>query len=521
MPRMFSDSEDNTSAVIDGDAAAREHAALRARNAELERQIASQRLEIEHLQWKLQDLLRRLFGPKSEKINPDQYPLLLEQFEADFTLRAASPPTTAVPVATEERPVRKGGGRRPAPEHLPIERVEIDLPEEDKSGLIRIREEITEELDYCPSRFIRRHYVRFVYADPNKAQAPRIPPLPIRVLPQASVGAGLLAHLLVSKYTDHLPLNRQEQMAARVGVDLPRQKLARWVEEAALLLRTVHEQLCARILASRYVQVDETPIKVLDPDRGGHAAQAYLWTYLSPQERAIVFDFDLSRGRENLRQFFPQDWSGVLQSDGYEVYNSFLRDKADIVHAGCMAHLRRYVIEAADGGGEDVAALIADLGALYGVEKEARERTLGDPDRAQLRAERCPEIFERLHTRFTQLRERVLPQSPLGKASHYALNHWTKLTRYAQEGFGHVLIDNNSIERGIRPTKLGSKNWVFIGHPKAGWRSAVIYSITGTCKLLNVNPHNYLEWVLPRLAAARSNAVNGVLPHDFAALNTT
>jgi transposase len=498
-----------------------EIAALRAQNVQLEQQIASQRLEIEKLQWKLQDLLRRLFGPKSEKINPDQYPLLLEQFEADFALRAAPLPAAAANIVSEDSKPRKGGGRRPAPEHLPIERVEIDLPEAEKTDLVRIREEITEEIDYRPSQFIRRHYVRFVYADPQKAHAPRVAPLPMRVLPQASVGAGLLAHLLVSKYVDHLPLNRQEQIAARVGVDLPRQKLARWVEEAALLLRTIHEQLSERILESRYVQVDETPIKVLDPDRGGHAAQAYLWTYLSPTEHAIVFDFDLSRGRANLQSFFPTDWAGVLQSDGYEVYNSFLREKPDIVHMGCMAHLRRYVIEAADGGGEDVAALIADLGALYGVEKEARERVLTDAQRAQLRAERCPAIFERLHARFTHLRQTVLPQSPLGKAATYALNHWSKVTRYAQAGFGHVLIDNNSVERGIRPTKLGSKNWLFIGHPKAGWRSAVIYSITGTCKLLKVNPHSYLEWVLPRLAAATTTTARGLLPQDFAALNTS
>ena len=414
------------STAADADTQADQVATLRAEKAQLEQQLAYQQLVIGKLESKLQDLLRRLFGPKSEKINPNQYPLLLEQIETDLALREAPSPTTAASEVSEEKKPRKGGGRRPAPEHLPIERVEIDLPEAEKAELVRIREEITEEIDYRPSQFIRRHYVRFVYADPHKAQAPRIAPLPMRVLPQAGVGAGLLAHLLVSKYVDHLPLNRQEQMAARVGVELPRQKLARWVEEAALLLRTIQEQLSERILASRYVQVDETPIKVLDPDRGGHAAQAYLWTYLSPQERAIVFDFDLSRSRANLQSFFPTDWVGVLQSDGYEVYNSFLRQMPDIVHVGCMAHLRRYVIEAADGGGEDVAALIADLGALYGVEKDARERELTQFERAQLRVERCPAIFERLHARFTHLRATALPQSPLGRASTYALNHYAE-----------------------------------------------------------------------------------------------
>jgi len=136
-----------------------------------------------------------------------------------------------------------------------------------------------------------------------------------------------------------------EQIAARVGVELSRQKLCRWVEKAALLLRTIHDRLRRQILADGYVQVDETPVKVLDPDRRGDAALAYLWTYLSPLSQAIVFDFDLSRGRRNLREFFAPEWEGVLQSDGYDAYDRILRERPRIIHAGCMAHLRRYVAE--------------------------------------------------------------------------------------------------------------------------------------------------------------------------------
>jgi transposase len=422
-------------------------------------------------------------------------------------------------MAATEKKVRKGGGRRPAPEHLPIERIEIDLPEAEKAGLVRIREEITEELDYEPSRFIRRHYVRFVYADPTKQVAPKLPRLPPRVIPQAGVGVGLMVHLLVSKYTDHIPLYRQEQIAARVGVDLSRQKLCRWVEEAALLLRTIHDRLRDSILASSYVQADETPVKVLDPDRGGHAAQAYLWTYLSPLARAIVFDFDLSRSRANLREFFPPDWQGVLQSDGYEAYESFLRDRPEIIHAGCMAHLRRYVVEALEAGVhlDIVARLLADIALLYRVETQAGQQGLSHEERAQLRQRESVPVLKRLHEQFLLLAQNELPQSSLGKAAVYALARWQTLTRYADPGMGHVLIDQNSVERGIRPTKLGAKNWLYIGHPDAGWRSAVIYSIMGTCKLLKVNPVDYLTWVLPRLAAATSGQVEGLLPHDYLA----
>ena len=323
-------------------------------------------------------------------------------------------------------------------------------------------------------------------------------------------------------YTDHLPLYRQEQIAARVGVELPRQKLCRWVEQSALLLRTIYDRLRERILASGYVQVDETPVKVLDPDRGGHAAQAYLWTYLSPLSQAIVFDFDLSRSRGNLREFFPLDWRGVLQSDGYEAYDSFLRDKPRIVHAGCMAHLRRYVVEALEAGVhlDIVARLLSDIALLYRIETEARKQALSPAARAELRQRESVPVLERLHEQFKLIAQSELPQSRLGKAAAYALARWETLTRYTEPGMGHVLIDQNSVERGIRPTKLGAKNWMYIGHPDAGWRSAVIYSITGTCKLLKINPADYLTWVLPRLAATSSGQVNGLLPQDYAATLT-
>ncbi len=500
---------------------------LRVRESEADREIRQlqtalkiERIARERAETKLQDLLRRMYGPKSERLSPDQLRLLLEPLEADEQLRQERPPVAAAQAAVKEKKTpRKGGGRRRAPEHLPIERIEIDLPETEKAGMVRIREEITEELDYQPSQFIRRHYVRFVYADPKKLAAPKMSPLPPRVIPQAGVGVGLLVHLLVSKYTDHLALYRQEQIAARVGVELPRQKLCRWVEQSALLLRTVHDRLRERILATGYVQVDETPVKVLDPDRGGHAAQAYLWTYLSPLSQAIVFDFDLSRSRGNLREFFPPDWQGVLQSDGYEAYESFLRDKPRIVHAGCMAHLRRYVVEALEAGVhlDIVAQLLSDIALLYRIETEARKQVLSYADRAEVRQRESVPILERLHEQFKLVAESELPQSRLGKAAVYALARWETLTRYAKPGMGHVLIDQNSVERGIRPTKLGAKNWMYIGHPDAGWRSAVIYSITGTCKLLKISPVDYLTWVLPRLAAATSGQIDGLLPHDYAA----
>ena len=184
-----------------------------------------------------------------------------------------------------------------------------------------------------------------------------------------------------------------------------------------------------------------------------------------------------------------------------------------------MAHLRRYVVEALEAGVhlDIVAQLLSDIALLYPIETEARKQVLSHTACAELRQRESVPILERLHEQFKRIAQSELPQSRLGKAAAYALARWETLIRYAEPGMGHVLIDQNSVERGSRPTKLGAKNWMYIGHPNAGWRSAVIYSITGTCRLLKINPTDYLTWVLPRLAAATSGQVDGLLPHNYAA----
>jgi transposase len=468
---------------------------------------------------RLDDLLRRLFGPASEKVDPQQLELAYEAVRDDETIAAVEAPEPPEPKPLPEgKSPRRGGGRRPAPQHLPVERVILDVPAAEREGCVRIREEVTEEIDYVPSRFIRRHYVRPVYARADKTTAPLIAVLPARVLPQSGVGVGLLAHVVVARYTDHLPFYRQEQIYARAGVEVARQKLSRWAEQVALLLQGLHGQLRQRILESGYCQADETPVKVLDAERPGAARDAWLWTYHAPHAQVIVFDFHESRGRDGPRAFIPEHWQGVLQTDGYELYRALCAERPRIVHAGCLAHARRKWIEATDGGGEVVAAVLADFATLYRVEAEARERKLSAAERAQLRQRRSELVLARLRQKMERARESALPQSRIGLAAHYALARWEVLTRYIQPGYGHVEIDNNPVENGIRPTALGKRNWLFIGHPDAGWKSAVLYSLLGTCKLLGVNPEHYLTWVLPQLAASTNHAAaRGLLPHDYAA----
>lgn len=487
---------------------------------ELRAELAEQKTQLEMARWEKQGLLaeisrlkRDYFGPRSEKMDPQQCQLALDCALADIDVEEAE---QVLPVAPVE-PRRQS--RRRLPRELPVKITIIDLPEDQKAGLVKIREEVTEQIERQPAQHFIHRIVRYVYAHPHKAHAPVVAPLPAQVLPQSTLGTSVIAHAVVDKYVDHLPLYRQAQIAERAGVTLEPQKLARGVEAAAHLLITVRDQLADRIRESGYVQADETPVNVLDDARPGRARPAWLWAYHGHTARATVFDFNRSRGRDSPASFFPAGWTGVLQTDGWETYASLIKDRPGVTHLACWAHARRYVRRAVEVGdtSEGVIALLADVQRLYQVEREAKDRGLNHAERGELRDSRCPMILHRLHQRLRQESLTALPKSELGKACTYALGRWTELTRYAQPGRGHVEIDNNWVENGIRPTALGRKNWLFVGHPDAGWIAGVIYSVVGTCKLLRLDPEAYLNWVLPQLAAATNHTAAGLLPHDYAA----
>jgi transposase len=488
--------------------------------ASLRTEVQIEKLGRERAEAKVKDLLRRMFGPKSEKLNAAQG-LLFEV--SGMAGQAATSVARALlkRASAAIKAVRRGGGRRPAPENLPIlDTVRIDLPEAQKANLVWMRDEISYEQDYQPSQFFRRAIVRPVYAHPKKLHGPRIAPMPPRVIAQSMVGPGFLAYMLTSKYMDHVPYYRQARIDLRAGLDISDKARVRYTEQCALLLLTVHRQLIARLLASGYVSADETMVKMLDPDRPHKARDAWLWVYLAPLAQTIVFEFSTTRSADNPQAFFPAEWQGALQCDGYSAYRSLARTRPGIVLFGCWTHARRRAVEALkSGAGESALALVKEIDELYAIEREAQERGYTTSQRGYLRYARCRPVFQRLKARFEQLKNTELPSSHLADAARYALNHWRELLRYAKPGYGHIHIDQNPIEGNIRPTKLGAKNWMHIGHPRAGWRSAVIYSIVGTCRLLKIDPQAYLTWVLPKLAAATSSTAVGLLPHDYARLH--
>lgn len=497
-----------------------EREAHAASKAELGAQLRLAWLERDAAKAKLQDLLRRYFGRTSEKLDPNQLKLAREAVEADLEIQ--TPPK---PVATPRPPREQSERRARRLEDLPVlEKVVIEPPADQRVGpdgqpLVRIREEISEEVDYQPGKLFRRQVIRPVYASPAKACAPRIAELPARVIPGGQVGPGLVAHVLLSKYADAIPLYRQQAMLERLGPAFSRQAMGEWVEHAANLFRPVHALLRSAVVSSGYVIGDETPIRVLDPSRPGAAREAWLWTFIAPGAQAVAFDFQLTRSHEPALAFL-QHYRGVFQSDGYASYSKALRllpqtTRAGIVHCHCMAHCRRGFVSALESGDERAAPFLAYIGGLYAIEREHRACAPDTRAAARSRDSSAWLVPMELALKRAAADPAILPHSHLHKAVHYALERWDGLTRFAQPGFGHVHIDSNAVERSIRPTAIGKKNFLFVGHPDAGWRSAVIYSIVGTCALLDINPWRYLTWALPNLAAASNRTAKEFLPHRF------
>ena len=284
----------------------------RGRRVEVEKTLASERAAHErtrqqrdHFKGVLQEMIRRYFGRSSEKIDPDQLNLAFAAVEADQAIVEAEPPSSPkAPRSPSQRRARRL-------EDLPLlETITIDLPAEEKTGpdgapLVKIREEVTEEVDYQPGKLFRRRIIRPVYASPAHACPPRIAELPARVIPGGQVGAGLLAHVLLSKFVDHLPLYRQEQMLGRLGPTFTRQAMVQWVRHATLLLQGVHAELIRRATNGRYLQLDETPISLLDPERPGKARDAWLWAIHAPEQKIVAFEFHLTRGHGPPRSCSP------------------------------------------------------------------------------------------------------------------------------------------------------------------------------------------------------------------------
>jgi transposase len=490
--------------------------ALRALVSTLQTTLAAVQAENKLLRQKLDALARRLFGVSSEALNPAQLQLLLSLPEL-----AARPVENApAPIIVEKRQpaVRKDRAPR-LPEHLPVVEEVID-PEPVKAAPEHWRcigQEVSEQLDYEPGRFLRRRTVRRKYVHRTELDTtPVTAPLPDCLQERGLAAPGLLAHVIVSKFCDHLPLYRQEQIfAQRYKVNLPRQTLARWMELAAEWLRPIYESIRTGVMAGGYVQVDETPIDYLAPGNG-KTSQGYLWTGSRPGGD-VFFHWATSRAAACLDNIIPVDFRGTVQCDGYSAYRAFANGRNGAVAlAGCWAHVRRKFHESQEASPRLAGWILRQLQHLYAIEARLRENKAGPALRLAVRAHQSRPVVDRLERVFLRLKAggRHLPQSPLGTALDYALGQWAALQVFL--GDGRVEIDNNLVENAIRPTALGKKNWLFIGEANAGDRSAILYTIIESCRRRGIEPYAYLREVLTRLPHMTNRQIPEVIPATWA-----
>jgi transposase len=465
------------------------------------------------LRQKIDLLVRRVFGSSSEQLNPGQLELLMQ-------LPASS--TVAVAVVTPEKERSQSSGKERVarlPENLPVVEEVID-PEPVKAQPEQWRcigQEVSEQLDYEPGRFLRRRVVRRKYVHrTNPDCAPVIAALPERLLDRSLPAPGLLAHIMVGKYCDHLPLYRQEQIyQQRHGVHLPRQSLTRWVELVSEWLKPIYEQIRTGVMGGGYVQVDETPVDYLEPGHG-KTRQGYLWTCSRPGGD-VFYRWETSRAAACLNNIIPVNFTGTVQCDGYSAYRSFANGRNGMIElAGCWAHVRRKFFEALEQSPQTAGWIMRQIQHLYRVEARLREQRAGPRLREAVRAHQSRPIVERIERALVRLKSsgRHLPQSLLGIAIDYALGQWQTLDVYL--GDGRVEIDNNLVENAIRPTALGKKNWLFMGDADAGGRGAIIYTIIESCRRRGIDPYAYLRDVLTRLPRMTNHQIPEITPEAWA-----
>lgn len=380
-------------------------------------------------------------------------------------------------------------------------------PQEDITGARKIGEVVTEVLEYTPGRFYVERYVRPKYVLPQGERIV-IGELPTMPIPRGNAGPGLLSHLLISKFVDHLPFYRQVQQFKRQDIDIAESTISGWFSATCRLLEPLYQRLVTRVRQSGYLMADETPIPVQTKDKAGATHKGYHWVYYAPHEKLVCFDYRKGRGRDGPQEFL-ESFRGMLQSDGYNAYDIY-ENKEGVTLFGCMAHARRKFENAKDNDPERAGYVLERMRKLYMIEREAKENNLSSDQRKELRTEQSIPVLQELERWMKEQLPEVLPKSSVGQAIAYTLGLWPRLTRYTQNG--QVEIDNNLIENSIRPVALGRKNYLFAGSHEATQQAAMIYSFLGTCKINNIEPYEWLKNTLQRIPDQSIRELDELLP---------
>jgi len=482
--------------------------ALAKENVQLKATVVHLETLVDKLKHQLAQLNRRQFGVSAEGL------LQLGLWPTSALPENAPPmPSTSIPAHERQKPTRKS-----LPADLPRKVIEIDLPDDKKpcpgcqGARHVIGEEVSEKLDIIPAQMTVLEYRRKKYAcrccEGNLATAP----MPAQIIEQGMATAGLLAHVAVAKFCDHQPLARQEKFFDRHDIKLPRSTLTDWMLSIGFSVSPLVDRIVELLKMNDYLGNDDTPLPWQNGRKGKTTtARLWVWRGFVDDKPLFVYQFTTDRSGEHPADFL-KGWQGFLQVDAYSAYDRLFGD-GKIIEVGCMAHARRRFFEIAKTAKKPGFAheIVEQFGELYAIEREAKAAKLAPTERKALRHERAPPILEKLKSKLEAHLPQLPPKGPLAKAIGYMLRHWIALNRYLDDG--RLEIDNNGVERAIRPVALGRVNWLFIASERGGHATAALYSLIQSAKANGLNPYAYLRDVLTRLPTTKAKDIDSLLPH--------
>jgi transposase len=489
---------------------------------ELTRKLESTQRQLTILQHQMDQMLRRLYGRKSEQLNPNQlmFDSIVLQSLTQNTPQETVPAPPAKPAPVKPRKASGHHGRIPIPEHL--ERVEIllDIPEEQKfcpetgEPLKVITIEVSEKLEYRPGKLIVNVYKRPQYALPEKSDTfggILAAPMPDHPIAKCKADVGLIAHLIVSKFADHLPLYRQNGIFEREGVTIPRATQSSWLMQIYESIKVLEEVFRQAVLEDGVLFTDDTPTP-LQEQGIGKFRKARIWVYLrgGTGPPLVAYDFSIDRSKRRPLDYL-KDYRGYVHADAYSGYDELFR-KEGIVEVGCWAHARRKFDEATSSRPKEATDILARIARLYHeVETPCAGKT--PEERCLFRQEQATPLLEGIFEKLEELRPRTTPSEPLRKAIDYALNQRNALGRYLEDG--RLRPDNNLAENAMRPVALGRKNWLFVGSERGGRAAALFMGLVQSCKSIGINPWEYFDDMLRRIMSQPVNRLRELLPDQW------
>jgi transposase len=464
------------------------------------------------LGFELDKLRRHIFGFKSEKRSGNTGENQLGLFELGVTQSVQEELSESVAASAKPAPKKraKGTGRMSLPEELTREEIVIE-PSESTEDCTRIGQEVTEVLEIEPAFFYVKRYVRPKYARPN-GEGILIGMLPDRVIEKGIPSESVIAQLTVDKYVYGMPLHRQIDKYSKMGVRIPASSASDWLMGGWEQLKPLWELLRLIVLTQKYLQADESPVKVLDRDHKNGIHQGYMWLYHAPVDRLVLFDYRKGRNSSGPKEMLA-GFKGILQTDGYIVYDSLYGNHPDILLTYCMAHARRYFVNAVKDDEKQANYVLDEMQLLYALEQRMRAQELNWEKRTAERKKHARPVLERLEKWLKENQYRYRPQSPMGKAIDYTLPRWAGLSAY--ELHGQMEIDNNLIENAVRPLAIGRKNYLFAGSHQAAEMAAGMYSFMASCKKNKINEFEWLKDVLERIQSHKQKDLYQLLPSNW------